>query len=170
MYYRRQKYRSFPYDISTRKPLHSLLNPMGRFRNVSSIVGSSSRVRSSGSYSEDHKDSTLPSVFDEEYHDLQFREGLMYRKTDQFPVPILSRSKSLEDLRETPSKLKSKQVRFQLVHHDDNSNGTASSNGSSVSSNLSPSSSSFFNILKGEASIKNEIDSMSMLIEKLDVA
>lgn len=183
MYFRRQKPRPIPYDISKRKPLNSLLNPMGtgleRFGLGSRNCGGSSRVRSSDSYSESRseRDHPMPVLFDEDYSDFSFHNGDVqnYGKTEKFPVPILSRSKSLEDLRETPNKPRSKQVRFQLVHYDDNSNGTASSNGSnSLVSLESPSSisprTSFFNVLKGEVSIKNEIDSMSQLISKLDVA
>lgn len=181
MHFRRVKHRPCPYEMNKRKPLNSLINPMGRLGTGMMSHGgrygnSTTRVRSSDSYSEsrngrDH-DSTLMPLFDEEYHDLPFRDGLNYSKTDKFPVSILSRSKSLEDLRESPNKPGSKQVRFKLVCYDDNSNGTLSSNGSnSLESPLSVSPrTSFFNVLKGEASIKNEIDSMSMLIEKLDVA
>lgn len=174
MHFRRQKHRPSPYDINKRKPLNSLLNPMGRLGLAHG--GTAARVRSSDSYSESSsgRDPTMPLLFVDEYHDLPFRDGLMYNsKTDKFPVPILmSRSKSLEDLRQSPNKSGSKQVRFKLVCYDDNSNGTASSNGSnSLESPLSVSPrTSFFNVLKGEASIKHEIDSMSMLIEKLDVA
>jgi len=179
MHFRRIKHRPCPYEVNKRKPLNSLINPMGRLgmmgHGQEGRYGTvTTRVRSSDSYSEsrngrDH-DSTLMPLFDEEYHDLPFRDGLNYGKTDKFPVSILSRSKSLEDLRESPNKQGSKQVRFKLVCYDDNSNGTLSSNGSnSLESPVSPRT-SFFNVLKGEASIKNEIDSMSMLIEKLDVA
>jgi len=176
MHFRRQKHRPCPYDINKRKPLNSLINPMGRLgMGMKGHGHGHGRIRSSDSYSEsrsgDH-DATLMPLFDDEYHDLPFRDGLSYGKTDKFPVSILSRSKSLEDLRESPNKPGSKQVRFKLVCYDDNSNGTLSSNGSnSLESPLSVSPrTSFFNVLKGEVSIKNEIDSMSMLIEKLDVA
>lgn len=177
VYLRRPKYRPTPYDISNRKPLNSLVNPMSRLglgATTRSRTNSSSESRSQRHTegSEEAAALTFPHIFDDAYHQLPFRDALNHSKTEQFPVPLLSRSKSLEDLRESPNKSKSKSVRFQLTTCDDNSNGTASSSGSnSLESPLSLSPrTSFFNVLKGEVSIKNEIESMSMLIEKLDVA
>jgi len=90
-------------------------------------------------------------------------------KTDPGPS-FLPRSKSLEDLRESPKGLLGR-TRFLFSHavDDSSSNGTGSSNGSNSLESVSPRT-SFLNVLKGEASFKHEVDSMSMLIEKLDVA
>jgi hypothetical protein len=74
----------------------------------------------------------------------------------------------LEDLSPN-NRLGNKQVRFKLVCYDDNNSSNGSNSLESPPLSVSPRT-SFFNVLKGEVSIKNEIDSMSMLIEKLDVA
>jgi len=206
MYFRRQKYRHSPYDMTKRKPLNSILNPIGGTdddddddddkveealwippRPGPSGGGGGSRTRNSESFSSDVCSSDV--FFEESYHQQTFpcwgpNNGgpIMFSsgKTDPGPSSssglLLPRSKSLEDLRES---LKGRQGRFLLSHHhcvdDSSSNGTAgSSNGSNSlesSAHLSVSpTTSFLNILKGEASFKNEVDSMSMLIEKLDVA
>jgi hypothetical protein len=164
LYFRRQKFRPSPYDISLqkqRRPLNTLLNPMLAHP----------RVRTSDSCSESvhlGEDSPFHLVHDDEL------TSSSSNKTDKkFPVPLLlARSRSLEDLSKTGM---NKTVRFLASSSqcsDDNSNGTASSSGSgSVESPLSVSPrTSFFNVLRGEAHIKSEIESMSMLIEKLDVA
>lgn len=185
MYLRREKFRPSPYETGKRKPLNSLINPGFGFAPGRS---GTRRVRSSDSYSDSRDESPNffdPEEFQRQYSQLQGLSNSSSRssscKTDRFPVPILSRSKSLEDLRDSPNKSKSgrsKQVRFQAVQYngslEDNSNGATSSNSNSNSLgspllSVSPRT-SFLNVLKGEASIKNEIDSMSMLIEKLDVA
>ncbi|ODM91526.1 hypothetical protein Ocin01_15158 [Orchesella cincta] len=142
--------RSFPYDINRKKPNpNTLISPM-----MSRMVDPSSTP-------------TLPLVLQQQ-HSLPIYDALnKNRKTDKFPVPLLSRSKSLEDLRESPNK--SKANRFQLLHCDDSSDGSCNGSNSIESPlSLSPRN-SFFNVLKGEVSIKQEIDSMSMRIEKLDV-
>lgn len=141
--------RSLPYDINRKKPVtNTLISPMSR------VVGPSSTP-------------TLPLILQQQ-HSLPIYDALnKTRKTDKFPVPLLSRSKSLEDLRESPNK--SKATRFQLLHCDDSSDGSCNGSNSIESPlSLSPRN-SFFNVLKGEVSIKQEIDSMSMRIEKLDV-
>ncbi|CAL8111385.1 unnamed protein product [Orchesella dallaii] len=141
--------RSFPYDINRKKPIpNTLISPMNRVVDPSSAP-------------------TLPLVLQQQ-HSLPIYDALKRnRKTDKFPVPLLSRSKSLEDLRESPNK--SKANRFQLLHCDDSSDGSCNGSNSIESPlSLSPRN-SFFNVLKGEVSIKQEIDFMSMRIEKLDV-
>lgn len=139
--------RSLPYDINRRKPVvghTALITPMTR------ILGPTSSP-------------TLPIILQQPTYSYELTK---HGKTEKFPVPLLSRSKSLEDLRDSPSKFKHA---FQLLHCDDSSDGSC--NGSNfVESPLSLSPrNSFFDILKGEVSIKQEIDSMSMRIEKLDV-
>jgi len=141
--------RSLPYDINWKKPVtNTLISPMSRVLAPASTT-------------------TLPLVLQQQ-HSLSIYDVLnKNRKTDKFPVPLLSRSKSLEDLRESPNK--SKANRFQLLNCDDSSDGSCNGSNSIESPlSLSPRN-SFLNVLKGEAHIKQEIDSMSMRIEKLDV-
>lgn len=144
--------RSLPYDINRRKSaMNTLVSPMNR------VLGFPSPPN-------------VPLAILQQQESLPIYDALnKNRKTEKFPVPLLSRSrsKSLEDLRESPNK--SKATRFQSLHCDDSSDGSC--NGSnSVESPLSLSPrNSFLNVLKGEVSIKNEIESMSMRIEKLDV-
>jgi len=135
--------RSLPYDINRKKPVtNTLISPMSRTP-------------------------TLPLILQQQLALPMYDALYKNRKTDKFPVPLLSRSKSLEDLRESPNK--SKATRFQLLHCDDSSDGSCNGSNSIESPlSLSPRN-SFLNVLKEEVSIKNDIDSMSMRIEKLDV-
>ena len=136
---RRSRSRGLPYDIR-RKPCH----------------GYNSTIRGRTHFGSPTS-SCLTTV-----HCSAHLEHELKSKTEKFPVPVLFRSKSLEDLRDTSSSSSSSSLNSQGLQHHSNNNYNAN--------NFIDFGPRGLNLCTTNINIKKEIDSMSMRIEKLDVA